>query len=183
MGRASLWLGRKSEMGDEMRSRKLFLHGCRMSCIAKQGRITRAMLWKWKVMRSMKPVRMGLSMQRGVPCHNPSIQEAKAHTNTCTTHRNLLLHNRFYWVDTQQMSECYRKEQYSTSVYFSSTDAYRQITHTQQKNHTIYLKCDNKRVRKYYLVGYFWPENIIMCMCINRLKLHQKKSIYSFNNP
>lgn len=139
MGRASLWLGRKSEMGDEMRSRKLFLHECCMSCIAKQGRINTGDALKVQFFRSMKPVRMGLSMQRGVPRHNPPIQEAKAHNNTCTTHRNIVLHNRFYWVDTQQMSECYRKDHQYKRLFQQHRRIQTDHTHTQQKNHTQFI--------------------------------------------
>lgn len=51
-----------------------------------------------------KPVRMGPSILTAEPCLNLPTQEAK-HTPTLgTTHRNLLLHKRLYWVDTQPVS-------------------------------------------------------------------------------
>lgn len=132
MGRASLWLGRKSEMGDEMRSRKLFLHECCMSCIAKQGRITRAMLRKcsfsavwsqWEWVFQCKEAFLIIILQ----------YKKRKHTTTLVRRTEILYYITGFIGLTHSKWVSVTEKTISTSVYFSSTDAYRQITHTQQK--------------------------------------------------
>lgn len=70
---------------------------------------------------------------KGVPCHNPSVQEGSAHHYS---HRNLLLHNRFYWVHTQRMSIT---EKYHQHKHLFQQHRRTLTHHIQQKSHNLLI--------------------------------------------
>lgn len=89
----------------------------------------------------IRPSTLCANIRSAEPCKPPE-QETKPEPALGTTHRNLLLHNRLYWVDTQPVSSdsrCYSKDLHYK--HFSNTDAHRSDTTT---SHTIYSNYDNK---------------------------------------
>lgn len=69
-----------------------------------------------------------------------SSAKGEAYTPTLgTTHRNLLLHNRLYWVDTRPVSECYRRErQHKHLIQTDHTQLIQIMTTNKSENATYY---------------------------------------------
>ncbi len=125
-----------SDMGDEMRSRKLLIRGCRVVRSPQLARFQTT----WTVLREKHECAERVSARKKRSAHRHWVQRTEifyyitGFTGLTHTH-------------TQPVSE---RQQKRPSV--QACQQHRRIQTTT--SHTVYSNHDNRQVRKYYLTGY-----------------------------